>query len=45
VGAEDSQHTRWQYENARLTGGRAVADLPAINGYRLQFVLTNLESQ
>jgi hypothetical protein len=45
VGAEDSEHTRWQYERARLTGGRAVADLPAVNGYRLQFVLTNLEAQ
>lgn len=45
VGAEDSQHTRWQYENARLSGGRAVADLPALNGYRLQFVLSNLEAQ
>ncbi len=45
VGAEDSQHTKWQYENARLSGGRAVADLPALNGYRLQFVITNLEAQ
>lgn len=45
VGAEDSQHTKWQYENARLSGGRAVADLPAVNGYRLQFVITNLEAQ
>lgn len=45
VGAEDSEHTRWQYEAARLTGGRAVAELPAVNGYRLQFVLSNLEAQ
>jgi len=45
VGAEDSEHTRWQYENARLAGGRAVAELPAVNGYRLQFVLSNLEAQ
>lgn len=45
VGAEDSEHTRWQYENARLVGGRAVAELPALNGYRLQFVLSNLEAQ
>ncbi|MDH5672115.1 MAG: hypothetical protein OEZ06_08200 [Myxococcales bacterium] len=45
VGAEDSQHTRWQYENAQHTGGRAVAELPALNGYRLQFVVTNLEAQ
>jgi hypothetical protein len=45
VGAEDSEHTRWQYENARLSGGRAIAELPGINGYRLQFVVTNLEAQ
>lgn len=45
VGAEDSEHTRWQYEKARLTGGRAVADLPGLNGYRLQFVISNLEAQ
>lgn len=45
VGAEDSEHTRWQYESAKLVGGRAVAELPAVNGYRLQFVLSNLEAQ
>lgn len=45
VGAEDTEHTKWQYENAKLSGGRAVAKLPALNGYRLQFVLTNLEAQ
>ena len=45
VGAEDSEHTRWQYEKARLVGGRAVAELPAVNGYRLQFVVANLEAQ
>jgi hypothetical protein len=45
VGAEDSEHTRWQYESAKLSGGRAVAELPAVNGYRLQFVLSNLEAQ
>ena len=45
VGGEDAEHTRWQYENAKLTGGRAVAELPGLNGYRLQFVLTNLEAQ
>lgn len=45
VGAEDSEHTRWQYENASQTGGRAVAELPGLNGFRLQFVLTNLEVQ
>jgi len=45
VGAEDSEHTRWQYEDAKLTGGRAVAELPGVNGYRLQFVLSNLEAK
>jgi hypothetical protein len=45
VGAEDTEHTKWQYENAKLSGGRVVAQLPALNGYRLQFVLTNLEAQ
>jgi len=45
VGAEDSEHTRWQYEDAKLSGGRAVAELPGINGYRLQFVLSNLEAK
>jgi hypothetical protein len=45
VGADDSEHTKWQYENARLNGGRAVADLPSINGYRFQFVLSNLSAQ
>lgn len=45
VGAEDAEHTKWQYEDAELTGGRAVAKLPALNGYRLQFVMTNLEAQ
>ena len=45
VGAEDSEHTKWQYENAKLSGGRAVAELSDVAGYRLQFVLTNLEAQ
>jgi hypothetical protein len=45
VGAEDSEHTRWQYETAKLSGGRAVADLPGVNGYRLQFVIANLDAQ
>jgi hypothetical protein len=45
VGAEDAEHTKWQYEDAKLSGGRVVAELPALNGYRLQFVLTNLEAQ
>jgi hypothetical protein len=45
VGAENAEHTRWQYEDAKLSGGRIVAELPAVNGYRLQFVLTNLEAR
>ena len=45
VGGEDAEHTRWQYEDAKLSGGRAVAELPGLNGYRLQFVLTNLSAQ
>lgn len=45
VGAEDSEHTKWQYENAKLSGGRAVAEVQELAGYRLQFVLTNLEAQ
>jgi hypothetical protein len=45
VGAEDSEHTKWQYENAKLSGGRAVAEVSEVAGYRLQFVLTNLEAQ
>ena len=45
VGAEDSQHTRWQYENARYEDGRLVAKMDALTGMRLQFVLTNLEVQ
>ena len=45
VGAEDSEHTKWQYEDAELQGGKVEADLPALNGYRLQFVMTNLEAQ
>jgi hypothetical protein len=45
VGGEDATHTKWQTEAAQLTGGRAVATVPALPGFRLQFVLTNLESQ
>ena len=44
VGAEDSEHTRWQYTDAKLVGGRIVAEVPGMNGYRLQFVLSNLEA-
>jgi len=45
VGGENAEHTRWEYENAKLAGGRAVAALSSLNGYRLQFVLSNLEAQ
>ena len=42
---EDSTRTKWQYERARLNGGRVVALLDALPGMRVQFVLTNLEAQ
>jgi hypothetical protein len=45
VGADEAEHTKWAYENAKLSGGRITADLPSLNGYRLQFVLSNLEAQ
>jgi hypothetical protein len=45
VGADDATHTKWQTEPAKLVGGRAVAEVPALPGFRLQFVLSNLESQ
>ncbi len=45
VGAEDSTRTKWQYERAKLSGGRAVAELSSLTGLRMQFVLTNLEAQ
>ncbi|MDD9970085.1 MAG: hypothetical protein OXR73_27815 [Myxococcales bacterium] len=45
VGAEDSVHTKWQYENAPVSNGRATARMDALTGMRLQFVLTNLEAQ
>jgi hypothetical protein len=45
VGADDAEHTRWQYETARLVDGRAVSDVQVINGYRLQFILSNLDAQ
>ncbi len=45
VGGEDAEHTRWEYNDANLKNGRAVGDLPGLNGYRLQFVLSNLEAQ
>jgi hypothetical protein len=45
VGGEDSTHTKWQYESGKLSGGRAIAQLNALHGLRLQFVLTNLNAQ
>jgi len=45
VGSDDAEHTRWQYESARLVDGRAVSDVQVINGYRLQFILSNLAAQ
>lgn len=45
VGAEDSVHTKWQYEDAKHAGGRITAQVDALPGMRLQFVLTNLEVQ
>jgi hypothetical protein len=45
VGSDDAEHTRWQYESARLVDGRAVSDVQVINGYRLQFILSNLNAQ
>ncbi len=45
AGAEDSTRTKWQYENAKVSGGRAVAELPNLAGLRLQFVLSNLHAQ
>jgi hypothetical protein len=45
VRGEDAEHTRWQYADAKIVGGRLVAELPGLNGYRLQFVLSNLEAK
>jgi hypothetical protein len=45
LGSEDSTRTKWQYERARVSGGRVMADLPEVTGLRMQFVLSNLESQ
>lgn len=42
---EDSTRTKWLYESAKLSGGRIVAELPALSGLRMQFVLSNLEAQ
>jgi hypothetical protein len=45
VGSDDAEHTRWQYETARLVDGRAQSDVQVVNGYRLQFILSNLDAQ
>ncbi len=45
VGGEDSTRTKWQYDNAKLSGGRAVAQTQALTGLRMQFVLSNLATQ
>jgi hypothetical protein len=42
---EDSTRTKWQYERAKLSGGRVTAKLSETLGLRMQFVLTNLEAQ
>jgi hypothetical protein len=42
---EDSTRTKWQYERAKMNGGRIVAKLGQATGLRMQFVLTNLEAQ
>lgn len=38
--AEDTTVTTWDYVQARVVGGRAVAELPALSGMRLQFILS-----
>lgn len=45
IKGEDSTRTKWQYERAKLSGGRVVAQLAQATGLRMQFVLTNLEAQ
>jgi hypothetical protein len=42
---ENSTRTNWQYERAKLSGGRVVAHLASVDGLRMQFVLTNLEAE
>jgi hypothetical protein len=41
--AEDTTVTTWDYVQARVVGGRAVAELPALSGMRLQFILSSQE--
>jgi hypothetical protein len=38
--AEDTTVTTWDYTPAKLVGGRAVAELPALSGMRLQFIIS-----
>ena len=38
--AEDTTVTTWNYTQAKMIGGRAVAELPALSGMRLQFILS-----
>ena len=38
--AEDTVVTTWDYAHARVVNGRAVAELPALSGMRLQFILS-----
>ena len=41
--AEDTIVTTWDYTKARIISGRAVAELPALSGMRLQFLLSREE--
>ena len=38
--AEDTTVTTWDYVRAKVVGGRAVAELPALSGMRLQFIVS-----
>ncbi len=38
--AEDTTVTRWEYQEASVRGDRAVAEVSALSGMRLQFVLS-----
>ncbi len=38
--AEDTTVTTWDYTRAKVINGRAVAELPALSGMRLQFILS-----
>lgn len=45
VGAEDSTHTRWEVTEARISGGRLVAEVEILPGMRLQFSITDQSVQ